>query len=77
MRYTGEITLCDLVHAIPYACHQGGREGCYIRGYLTASNSSDIFSKERKDFFKKGPAEEVFVMNPPEEKPIGRILPEQ
>jgi hypothetical protein len=49
----------------------------YIRGYLTASKSSDIFSKERKDFFKKEPAEEVFVKNTPEEEHIGRILPEQ
>jgi hypothetical protein len=32
----------------------------------------------RKDFFKKEPAEEVFVMNTPEEEPIDRILlPEQ
>jgi hypothetical protein len=48
----------------------------YIRGYLTASNSSDIFLKEGRTF-KKEPAEEVFVKNTPEEEPIGRILPEQ
>jgi hypothetical protein len=48
-----------------------------IRGYLTANSSSDIFSKGGRTFFKKEPAEEVFVMNTPEEEPIGRILPDQ
>jgi hypothetical protein len=44
---------------------------CYIRGCLTASNSS----QREEGFFKKEPAEEVFAKNTPGEEPIDRILP--